>query len=1432
MGLAQAKGERLPLARVAIAALTAVTFGLLVFSASAFGLVVRPELSPIGPDGTSASSFTGNGTLAFELATRKLYVDAGGGAAPGIYGFDASSPPAYPSLSGFAPLPTVPPNQPYSENAGLAVDNTALATAGNIYYAPALSGEGRKVYGVDASAAPLGGNFPIDPGVSPGPPVVNPNPAQIRQAGDICNTAVDSAGSLWVANYGFARVLKYNSAGVFQSSFSTSKQGTFPCNIAFDSNDDLYVAAGSFPTWKYTAASGYTVATKFDPIHSNSIAVDSVTHHVFVNHLVEGISKDVTEYDASGNFISRFAGGLEGNFQSLAVDSSRDYVYVSDAATGRIRVFGVAQTFPDLTTGATTAITNTSATLNGTVSAQGVALNDCHFEYVSESAFKASGFDDLSSGGSVPCSPAFGAIPVDSATHSVSAAVSDLSRNTPYRFRLLAANENGPINTTDAGFETVGPPIVETTGSPLRTATGARLDSRVYPHGVATTYHFEYGDQGPCDANACTATAPQPAGGVDEVQTISIRATAGQFKLTFGSDTTADLPFNASAKQVEVALAALQSIGSGNVAVGGGSGDATGSAPYVVQFGGSLAASDVSQISAQNGTVALSGTSSATVTTTTPGTASAKEVQTISIKAAAGQFKLTFGSDTTANLEFDSTAAEVQSALEALPSIGAGNVELSDGPGDATGSSPYVVSFEGALANKNVAQLEASSGTVALSGDKGTSTGTSTSGGPGDEVRLVSQQVTELEPDTTYHYRVVADNGNVDGPAFGADMTVTTRAGDAPLSHGPLPGPPGSDRAWEQVNAPDTGGNPVTSGTAFSDDGNRAVYNVAGGSPDSETGTLFNQLFAERTPTGWQTRRVYPSRVDAPESSWLYPIGKSDLSEFIAPNFPLSPTGDLTIWRMGPNGPAEKLFGVARSEWQDFIAVSGDHTRVVATFTGSLDPEHPTPSSQFYDVSSGSAELISILPDGSAPTCSSSVGISTGFKLRQTPHFLSSDGSLAFFPNPGGGNCKDPNLLYMRDIEAGTTKLISTPPVSGPTCAAALIKWTPGGTFFYTQSRLVAKDSAPASCSDAAGGGDVYRYDTTDDSLDCVTCVVPGVDAAVPSLAGNPTEFENVALHIGVAENGSRVYFRSANKLLPGTASEGTYRVDVASGDLAYVGHVGPIGDSTVESNAISPDGSVAVFKSDDPSLNAMGGQQNGGTDQYYRYDDRDRSLICVSCPEDGSLPRAEVGTGRGLVAAQQLGPNVTPLSAAGDFVFNSPTALVSADQNTAPDGQNPDAGTDVYEWRDGRLLLITDGLTDWPGTDGGRTEAPDVGGITPDGRNVFFSAAAKLTPDALDGYRRLYDARIGGGFEFPVPPKPCSLEVCQGTPKGAPEEASPGTTAIAGSGNAKPAGKGPARCSKGKRKVRKAGKTRCLKGQGQNKRHQHKANDNRRAGR
>jgi len=90
-----------------------------------------------------------------------------------------------------------------------------------------------------------------------------------------------------------------------------------------------------------------------------------------------------------------------------------------------------------------------------------------------------------------------------------------------------------------------------------------------------------------------------------------LRATSGQFRLSFGGSTTSDLPFDASSGEVEPALNALFPIssGGGSVSVEGGVGGIAGTTPsvYVVRFEGALAGTEVPELAASNGTAPLGG---------------------------------------------------------------------------------------------------------------------------------------------------------------------------------------------------------------------------------------------------------------------------------------------------------------------------------------------------------------------------------------------------------------------------------------------------------------------------------------------------------------------------------------------------------------------------------------------------------------------------------------------------------------------------------------------------------------------------------------------------------------------------------------------------------------------------------------------------------
>ncbi|HEX5610069.1 MAG TPA: hypothetical protein VFX45_08260 [Solirubrobacterales bacterium] len=161
------------------------------------------------------------------------------------------------------------------------------------------------------------------------------------------------------------------------------------------------------------------------------------------------------------------------------------------------------------------------------------------------------------------------------------------------------------------------------TSFPADTSGGSAADQLAGPRGIATD---------PLTGNVYVAEASNgrvsefnpwgefvkafgwdvAPGAVNEQQEVRVRAAAGQLKLTFGAATTGDLAFDATAEQVETALNGLPTIsaGGGAVSVEGGPGGIAGTTPavYVVTFdSGPLAAADVDQISAANGTTPLAG---------------------------------------------------------------------------------------------------------------------------------------------------------------------------------------------------------------------------------------------------------------------------------------------------------------------------------------------------------------------------------------------------------------------------------------------------------------------------------------------------------------------------------------------------------------------------------------------------------------------------------------------------------------------------------------------------------------------------------------------------------------------------------------------------------------------------------------------------------
>ncbi len=130
----------------------------------------------------------------------------------------------------------------------------------------------------------------------------------------------------------------------------------------------------------------------------------------------------------------------------------------------------------------------------------------------------------------------------------------------------------------------------------------------------------------------------------------------------------------------------------------------------------------------------------ADVTFSGPGDTGADETQAVTVKATGGTFTLSLRrpvpldaiapKETTAAIPYDAPAATVQAALEALPGVEVGELSVSGGPGDATGSSPYEVHFTGgAYAHNFITQMGASAAALA-----GTAAVAVTAPGGGPEV--------------------------------------------------------------------------------------------------------------------------------------------------------------------------------------------------------------------------------------------------------------------------------------------------------------------------------------------------------------------------------------------------------------------------------------------------------------------------------------------------------------------------------------------------------------------------------------------------------------------------------------------------------------------------------------------------------------------------
>lgn len=198
------------------------------------------------------------------------------------------------------------------------------------------------------------------------------------------------------------------------------------------------------------------------------------------------------------------------------------------------------------------------------------------------------------------------------------------------------------------------------------------------------------------------------SGGINAVQTETVTATGGTRRLTITNpltletETTDWFAYNASASDIEDAIDALGIVDDGDIEV-------TGAGPYVYTFDGRFSGRPAPMIVVD--TSRLTGGSSTIANTTTGVVGGTNEVQTETVTASGGTRTLAVTNpntgevQTTGALAYNANAATIQAALEGLSNVAVGDITV-------TGSGPYVYTFGGAYANKDVALIVVGTGSL------------------------------------------------------------------------------------------------------------------------------------------------------------------------------------------------------------------------------------------------------------------------------------------------------------------------------------------------------------------------------------------------------------------------------------------------------------------------------------------------------------------------------------------------------------------------------------------------------------------------------------------------------------------------------------------------------------------------------------------------
>jgi DNA-binding beta-propeller fold protein YncE len=659
--------------------------------------------------------------------------------------------------------------------------------------------------------------------------------------------------------------------------------------------------------------------------------------------------------------------------------------------------------------------------------------------------------------------------------------------------------------------------------------------------------------------------------------------------------------------------------------------------------------------------------------------------------------------------------------------------------------------------------------------------------GAGSSDVAVSQQLTGLQPSTTYHFRVVAVNafGTTDGP----DQALVTY----PSAPSGLP----DGRGYELVTPSDDLGNDIgPAGTgaknltaAVAADGQHVFYKTSTlGAFGEPPNGLAGAYLAARGAAGWTSVSVTPP-------SALHPEALSELAEIVDASTDFSTLFDYGLNSIDPNdqngvfdvyarGPEGSFSWISQNGAVEtapvssvYVGRSADAGHVLFQTAQALTPDDAgqLAGEALYERADGKARLVGVTTNGALTSACGAAVVLNAFGAQPTDRAISADGSRVFFESPDPEGTGDPSCspaqggtqpveLYLRQSAATTTEVsvsqragsVGVPAPDGAEYAGASVD---GSSVFFTSQDQLTED-APVSqgCGRTSVTCDLYRYDVPSGRLTFIATGRPLTPQAGPVEGGGVP---------AISADGSHVYFVGEAAGGP-SGQAGLYLWD--EGQISYISPAPSEEEGRflrLQAEA-SADGSTLAFT----STGDLTGFRAHGHREVYVYTAAgpgiSASFACVSCAPNGLVP-----TGDAFLALHTQGVTRSNRAITADgsrIFFSSPDPLLPQATNGL---------RNVYEYEHGVLHLLSDG--------NGPYETELVGASS-DGNDVIIDTRDSLVPqDTDEGGGDLYDVRVGGGFPPSVAPTQCSGEGCQGVQPTTPSFATPPSATFNGLGNLTP---------------------------------------------